>query len=80
MASIACVSLITYYVSYVLKSIVRSLVFGAVLTAMYGTLFVILQSEDHTLILGSVLVFVLLAVMMFLTRHVDWYHLKVSET
>ncbi len=79
-ASIACVSLITYYVSYVLKSVARSLVFGTVLIAMYGTLFVILQSEDHTLILGSILVFFLLAVMMFLTRHVDWYRLKVSET
>lgn len=78
-AGTACVSLITFYVSYVLKSVLRSLVFGVLLIAMYSTLFVILQSEDFTLILGSILVFVLIAVMMFLTRHVDWYRLKVSE-
>ena len=65
----------TFYVSYVLKSIARSLLFSTILAAMYGTMFVILQSEDYTLMLGSVLVFVLIAVMMFLTRHVDWYEL-----
>ncbi len=74
-SSIACISLITFYVSYVLKSVGRSLVLSTILTAMYGTLFVILQSEDFTMMLGSVLVFILLAVMMFLTRHVDWYAL-----
>jgi inner membrane protein len=74
-SSAACISLMTFYVSYVLKSIARSLLFSTILAAMYGTMFVILQSEDYTLMLGSVLVFVLIAVMMFLTRHVDWYEL-----
>lgn len=74
-SSAACICLMTFYVSYVLKSIARSLLFSTILAAMYGTMFVILQSEDYTLMLGSVLVFVLIAVMMFLTRHVDWYEL-----
>jgi inner membrane protein len=74
-SSVACISLLTFYVSYVLKSIARSLLFSTILAAMYGTMFVILQSEDYTLMLGGVLVFVLIAVMMFLTRHVDWYEL-----
>jgi len=78
-ASSACVLLISFYVSYVLKSVGRSVVFGVVLSAMYGTLCVILQSEDFTLILGSVLVFILIAVMMFLTRHVDWYSLGTEK-
>lgn len=72
-SSIACVSLISFYVYYVLKGLGRTLVLTAILSSMYGALYVILQSEDLTLILGSVLVFVLLAVTMFLTRHVDWY-------
>jgi len=45
---------------------------------MYASMYVILQSEDLTLILGSVLVFVLIAVMMFLTRKVDWYDVSTS--
>ena len=40
---------------------------------MYATLYVILQSEDHALVLGSVLVFVVIASVMWITRHVDWY-------
>jgi inner membrane protein len=72
-SSIACVSLISFYVYYVLKGLGRTLVLSTVLSSMYGALYVILQSEDLTLILGSVLVFVLLAVTMFLTRNVNWY-------
>lgn len=75
LSSAACISLLTFYISYVLKSVARSLFFSVILTAMYGTMFIILRSEDTTLVLGAVLVFVLIAVMMFLTRHVDWYEL-----
>lgn len=69
----ACILLITYYVSHVLKGKRRALGFSALLAGMYATLYVILQSEDYTLMLGSVLVFVLLATVMVLTRRVDWY-------
>ena len=78
-AATACVGLITFYVSYVLHSVKRSVLFGVILSAMYSAMFVILNSEDFTLILGSVLVFMLIAVMMFLTRHVDWYNLKQEK-
>lgn len=69
----ACILLITYYVSHVLKGKRRALGFSTLLAGMYATLYVILQSEDYTLMLGSVLVFVLLATVMVLTRRVDWY-------
>ncbi len=72
-SSIACVALISFYVYYVLKGLGRTLLLSAILSAMYGALYVILQSEDMTLILGSLLVFALLAITMFLTRHVNWY-------
>lgn len=75
-ASIACIVLISFYVSFVLNSLKHAALFFTILTLMYSTLFVILQSEDTTLVLGAILLFVLLATMMFLTRHVDWYHLK----
>jgi len=70
----ACVLLNSFYVYYVLKGLGRTLLLTAILSSMY----VILQSEDLTLILGSVLVFVLIAVMMFLTRKVDWYDVSAS--
>jgi inner membrane protein len=66
-------------VSYVLHSVKRALGLAVILGSMYATLYVILQSEDHALILGSVLVFVLIGVVMFLTRHVNWYAVGESE-
>lgn len=51
----------------------RGLSFGALLGALYGALYVLLRSEDHSLVLGSALLFALLAAIMVGTRKVDWY-------
>ena len=77
-SSTACVLLISFYVYYVLKGLGRTLLLTTILSSMYASMYVILQSEDLTLILGSVLVFILIAVMMFLTRKVDWYDVSAS--
>ncbi len=76
-ASAACIGLLTFYVSYVLQSAMRGLGFGTLLGALYGALYVLLRSEDHSLLLGSALLFALLAAVMVGTRKVDWY--RVGE-
>jgi len=68
----ACVGLITFYVRHVLRSLAHALAFGAALAALYGMLYGILRSEDYALLMGSLLVFGLLAAVMVLTRKVDW--------
>ena len=72
-AALACVTLITGYLRYVLGGWRRALVFGVLLTALYGVLYGLLQSEDNALVLGALLLFTLLAAAMWLTRRVDWY-------
>jgi inner membrane protein len=72
-AAVACVGLITVYVQAVLKSVVRALAFSAMLTALYTMLYALLRSEDHSLLLGAMLVFAVLAAVMLLTRRIDWY-------
>lgn len=74
-AASASIALITFYVCYVLKSVVRGIGFGAMLSILYGMLLLILKSEDQSLLMGSLLVFGALAAAMFLTRKVDWYRL-----
>lgn len=74
----SCVSLLSFYVSYVLSGKGRGLGFGALLASIYGLLFVILQSEDYALLTGSALLFALLAGIMALTRKVDWYSLRAA--
>ncbi len=72
-AASACVLLISYYLSYVLGGWRRGAVFGAKLLVLYGVLFGLLLSEDNALMLGSLLLFAVLAAVMILTRRVNWY-------
>jgi inner membrane protein len=73
LASAASIGLLTFYLSYVLRSVGRGLGFGALLTALYAAVYGLLISEDNALILGSLLLFAVLAGVMVVTRKVDWY-------
>ena len=72
----ACILLLSFYVSNVLGGWSAGLRFGGLLAIIYAALYVILQSEDYALLLGSTLLFALLAIAMFLTRKIDWYALN----
>jgi inner membrane protein len=74
-ASAATSAVISLYLCSVLKGFRRGALFGVILALLYGTLFGLLQSEDHALVAGSGLLFSLLALVMILTRKVDWYAL-----
>ena len=71
----ACIGLITFYLVGVLKSWAPALKFGTGLTSLYGVLYVILQAEDTALLIGSLLLFSVLAAIMVSTRNLDWYKL-----
>jgi inner membrane protein len=53
----------------------RGGVFAASLGALYALLYGLLSAEDYALLMGSLLVFGLLAGVMLLTRKLDWYGL-----
>ena len=69
----ACVLLIGFYVSHVLRSLVHGLGFAVGLAALYGLLYGLLSAEDYALLMGALLLFSLLGVFMVLTRKLDWY-------
>jgi inner membrane protein len=71
-AAVACVALLSFYLKYPLQSAARTGVFAALFASLYGALYVLLRSEDHSLLLGSLLVFGVLAAVMMLTRKLDW--------
>lgn len=68
----ACVLLIGSYVGAMLGGARRGCGFAAALGGLYALLYGLLGSEDYALLMGSVLVFVLLATVMLFTRRVDW--------
>ena len=71
-ASAACIALIGFYLSHVLGDWRRGIGFGTGLTLLYSALYGILISEDNALLLGSLLLFAVLAGVMILTRKVNW--------
>ena len=74
-AAAACTALLTFYGSFVLRSSRAGALFGAAIAALYGTLYALLQLEQTALLLGSLLLFAVLAAIMVATRRIDWYRL-----
>lgn len=72
-ASAATVGLIGGYSAAILRGRLRALGTAAALAALYGYLYVLLQAEDYALLLGSVGLFAILALVMYVTRRIDWY-------
>ncbi len=71
-ASAAVIGLLTAYSAAVLKSWKRARFIGALLVGLYALLFVLLNLEAWSLMIGSVLLFAALAGVMYATRQVDW--------
>jgi inner membrane protein len=72
LASAAVIGLLTAYSAAVLKSWKRARFIGVLLVGLYALLFVLLNLEAWSLLIGSVLLFVALAGVMYATRTVDW--------
>lgn len=69
----ACTALLTCYFGAILRSRKFGLLLGAGLLVLYAVLYVILQAEDYAMLMGSLLIFGVLAGLMLATRHLDWY-------
>ncbi|QYF94832.1 cell envelope integrity protein CreD [Massilia sp. PAMC28688] len=74
-ASVACILLLGFYLSFVLRDWTRGMAFGGALTLLYGALYGLLISENNALVMGSLLLFAMLAAVMIATRKVDWYQI-----
>ena len=71
-ATTATVGLITWFVKGLLQSMKLSLLLSLVLVLLYSYIFTILQLQDCALLLGSVGLFLTLAVVMYYSRKVQW--------
>lgn len=65
--------LISLYSLSVLKSGMRTAIVALELTAIYGFLYVILQLQDYSLLIGTAGLFISLGIVMFVTRKIDWF-------
>jgi inner membrane protein len=79
-AAIVTTLLIGAYARAVLRSLRPAFSVSAGLTALYGYLYLLLRLEDYALLAGSLGLFVVLALVMFVTRRMDWYSLRLGGT
>ncbi|MEH6443669.1 MAG: cell envelope integrity protein CreD [Oceanospirillaceae bacterium] len=79
-ASFCCISLLFYYLRYVLQGAKDAFFFAVLLSVLYAVLYVIISAEDFALLMGAFLTFITLALMMIFTRNIDWYNLVDTKT
>ncbi|MDC8004444.1 cell envelope integrity protein CreD [Aureisphaera galaxeae] len=71
-SALSVLALVTLYSRAILKGFKFPLLIGGSLAALYGFIYVIIQLENYALLVGSIGLFVILAIIMFASRKIDW--------
>lgn len=78
-AAVACISLISSYLYFVMQGLKPAVLFSLILSALYAMVYLLLGSSGKTFLIGSIISFLLLAVVMYITRSIDWYELSNKQ-
>ncbi|MDP2236222.1 MAG: cell envelope integrity protein CreD [Bacteroidales bacterium] len=78
-SAIATLSLVAAYVKAIIKNLRLTGLIVGILFILYSFIYVILQLQDLALLIGSIGVFVILALVMYFSRKIDWYHLNDDD-
>jgi inner membrane protein len=79
LGAIAMIGVITGYSHLSFRNTMLTRVLLVTLSTIYTFIYVIIQLQDHALLLGSIGLFIILAVVMFMSRNVDWYNVGRKE-
>lgn len=71
-SAIMTTCLITLYSRFILKNKRGATIVGLMLAFIYSYLLIVLHLETYALLMGALLLFVVLATVMIITRNVDW--------
>lgn len=72
-SSVATIGLITSYTKGVLKDKLQTGIIFLILVLLYAYLYIVLQLQDLALMIGSIGLFSILSLVMYLTRKIDWF-------
>ena len=73
--SMAIISIITTYSFFIFKDKLITSLLAGILIMLYGFIYVIIQMQDFSLLIGSLGLFVILSSVMYLSRNIDWYNI-----
>jgi inner membrane protein len=80
LSSAATIALIGLYTRSVLNSILAAAIITGILAVLYGFLFIVLQLQDYALLLGSIGLFLILALVMYITRNINWFAVEAEAS
>jgi inner membrane protein len=72
-AAAATILLITFYAKSHFNSWKSASIFGTLLTCLYGFIFILIRLEDTALLVGSIGLFIILSLVMYGSRKINWY-------
>ena len=72
-AMLMTIVLITTYLAGILKIRKTAIMIGLLLLSLYIFMYVLLQLETYTLLVGSIGIFIILAALMYASQKVKWY-------
>jgi inner membrane protein len=72
LGAVALVGLLGFYVSGAMNSIRLGAIIAAVMSLVYGLLFMLVLSESYALLIGAIALFAVLATVMIATRKIGW--------
>ena len=78
-AALSMILLISLYMRNAYSHKLFSGITAGVLTTLYGYLYIVLLIQDYALLIGNIGLFIILALVMFLTRKMDWFRISKAE-
>lgn len=72
-AASATIVLLSWYTYSIFRKWKTTFIFAALLSLLYLFIYVLIQMQDNALLFGSIGLFVLLTLAMYLSRKIDWY-------
>ncbi len=72
LAAAATIGLVVWFIGSIMKSSKLAAFIALVLTVVYAYIFCIIQMQDYSLLMGSIGLFVALAIIMYFSRKLQW--------
>jgi inner membrane protein len=79
-AASATIILLSWYTYSIFKKMKTTVMFALLLSVLYLFIYVLIQMQDNALLFGSIGLFALLALAMYLSRKIDWYIIDRKTT
>lgn len=73
LAAVATILLISTFIKMIIKDRKTALLFACILGLFYSFIFVLMQLRDYSLIVGTIGIFIILAILMRFSTKIDWY-------